>query len=51
MTGKEFVDMARDYDTNVGVFIRLFGVWEDMTIEERGEAIEIAMRNGSLQVR
>lgn len=51
MGGKEFVDMARDFDTNLGVFIKLFNVWQSMTIEERGRAIEIAMKNGSLEVK
>ena len=51
MSGKEFVDMARDFDTNLGVFIKLFNEWKDMTIEERGKAIEIAMKNGSLEVK
>ena len=51
MSGKEFVNMARDLDTNLGVFIKLFNKWEDMTVEERGKAIEIAMKNGSLEVK
>lgn len=51
MSGKEFVNMARDLDTNLGVFIKLFNEWKDMTIKERGEAIEIAMKNGSLEVK
>ena len=51
MSGKEFVDMARDFDTNLGVFIKLFNMWQSMTKEERGKAIEIAMKNGSLEVK
>ena len=51
MSGKEFVDMARDFDTNLGVFIKLFNVWQSMTVEERGRAIEKKKKNGSLEVK
>lgn len=50
MNCNEFMDKVRGYNTTLGVFIKLFNMWQAMTVEERGKAIEMAMKTGSLVV-
>lgn len=47
---QRFLNEIRNCNTNITVFIKLFNLWSNMSVHERGKAIDICTKNGSLRM-